>query len=156
MIEESVELPASGIERVLLCLCDTWPDKRAAFLIEEIEERCLYRLLAKCRIVVPTADDFATEQPDMIAVSGQCFTGQPLAQQIDQKGFDEFDNALSDDDIAVLGPPGLRPLRQVRAESVECYCICRDNGRLADSVACTTHVVDPFTQCLPPLPRICL
>lgn len=45
MTEESVEFPASGIERILFRLCDTWPDKRTTFFFDEIEEQTFYRLL---------------------------------------------------------------------------------------------------------------
>ncbi len=69
MIEEAVELPASGIEGVLFRFCDARPDERAALLLDEVEEQRLYRLLAQVWIMVMPPDDFAAEHPDMVAVS---------------------------------------------------------------------------------------
>jgi len=68
-------------------------------------------------IVMPPPDDFAAEQPDMVAVPGQCLVGQPLAQQINQKGFDEFDDVLSDEDIAIPAPPRARPISAKSGQS---------------------------------------
>jgi len=51
-------------------------------------------------IVVATADDLATEHPDVVAVAGERLVGESVLQQIDQEGLDEFDDALVDGDIA--------------------------------------------------------
>ena len=64
-------------------------------------------------------DDFAAEHPDTIAMPAQSLVGKLLAQQLMQEGFEEFDNILPDDDIALFAPPGARPFRQVRAEPAE-------------------------------------
>jgi hypothetical protein len=55
---------------------------------------------------VPPPDDFAPEHPDMVAVPAQGLVGKWLAQQFMQKGFEEFDDVLPDDDIAVFDSPG--------------------------------------------------
>lgn len=55
---------------------------------------------------MPSPDDFTAQQPEMVAVSAQSLIGKLLAQQFMQKGFEEFDNVLPDDDIAVFDPPG--------------------------------------------------
>lgn len=50
-------------------------------------------------------DDLTTEHPEMVAVFAQGLVGQSLARQFMQKGLEEFDYALPDDDIAVEGLP---------------------------------------------------
>lgn len=75
------------------------------FLYESKDQR-LYRLFAKVRLIVTPPDDLATEQPDMVAVPGQRLVGKLLAQKIQQKGFECFDNALANDDIVCFDLPG--------------------------------------------------
>ena len=50
-------------------------------------------------------DEFAAEHPEMVAVSAQCHIGKMAAQQFMQKGFEDLDNVLPDDDIAVFSLP---------------------------------------------------
>jgi len=39
-------------------------------------------------IVVATADDLATEHPDVVAVAGERLVGESVVQEIDQEGLD--------------------------------------------------------------------
>ena len=77
------------------------------------------RLLGEVGIVVATADDLATEHPEVVAVAGERFVGEYVLQQIDQEGLDALDEALADGDIAWLICPGLGPVCQVRAQLLE-------------------------------------
>lgn len=74
---------------------------------------------------MPPADHLTAEHPDMVAVTAQGLIRESLAQQLVQKGLEEFDDVLPDHDIVVIALPSARPLGQVRTESVE---ICLITG----------------------------
>jgi len=115
------------------------------------------RLLGEVGIVVATADDLATEHPEVVAVAGERFVSQSMLQQIDQEGLDELDDTLADGDIVWLICPGLGPVCQVRAELLkDSGCGWGDNRAVIDSPTLGCHAAHPLAQRLSSLPRLCL
>lgn len=62
-----------------------------------------------------TLNHLATQHPEVVAVSGQCFVGKSMVQEIKQERREGRNDALTDGDIALLYCPGVRPGFQVRA-----------------------------------------
>jgi len=48
-------------------------------------------------------------------MANQGLAGQPLGKQIDQKGFEGFDNALANNLVTIIDFPRRRPIVQIRA-----------------------------------------
>lgn len=114
------------------------------------------RSLGEVEIVLATADDLATEHPDVVAVAGKRLVGESVLQEIDQEGLDELDDVLADGEIIWLICPSLGPVCQVRAELLEGGGCGWDNRSVIDSLTLACHAADPPAQCLSSLPRLCL
>ena len=66
-----------------------------------------------------TTDDLAAEHPEIVAVCAKGFGSKPLLQEIEEKGFEILDDALSDGDIGLVAFPRVRPISQIWAVPVE-------------------------------------
>lgn len=89
----------------------------------------------------------------MIAMALQGLHGEPLIEQMEQKGCQALDDALAEGDIGVLRAPALWPALQVRAQLGQSLggSDARDNRRLADYALLDLDAFDSLAQRLPPL-----
>lgn len=68
-----MELAAGGVEGVLLLLGDSGPDQRTAVVVEELAQKGLGAMPPQVGVVVTTADQLATQHPEVIAMALQGF-----------------------------------------------------------------------------------
>lgn len=59
------------------------------------------------------ADDLTAEKPQVVTVPVAGWTGEPFAEQMNQKWLEERDQLFAGDDVAILARPASRPRRQV-------------------------------------------
>src|SRR5665213_2347832 len=110
--QKLIELAAGGVEGVLLLFRDSRPDKRAAFAVDESQQDRRRGLMPQVGLVVTASDDFATEHPQVIAMATQRRGGQVLSQQLQQEGFEAFEDSLAQRDIECFPTPALWPVVQ--------------------------------------------
>jgi len=92
-----MELAAGCVESLLLLLGEARPDEGSAFIAEQMEKDIFDGYAPQSGVFVTASDGLPAEPPEMIAVTAQGLGGQVLAEQMQQKGFDDTAVRLSCD-----------------------------------------------------------
>ena len=71
--------------------------------------------------LVDVTNNFATEQPQIVAVQVAGFAQQTLSQQVQQERGEHRNNLLAGDDVTLRATPTRRPGRQIRAASSQVW-----------------------------------
>ena len=110
------------------------------------------------RVCLTASNDFAAEHPQVVAMLVQGLDAQTLVQQMKKERFEEFDDALPLNEIALLIAPAARPVLQVRAVLRERLSggFVGDNRALTHALAFATHAAYPPAECLSSFSRFCL
>jgi hypothetical protein len=85
---------------------------------DQLPERSLFEFGR----AVDVADDFAAEQPQVVAVQVAGLTRQPLGQHVQQKRCEHRNDVLAGNDVALLATPACRPRCQIRAVAGQVWC----------------------------------
>ena len=77
--------------------------------------------LSEFERVVDVSDDFATEQPQVIAVQVAGLARQTLSQQVQQERREHGNNLLAGDYVAFFAAPTCGPSRQIRTVGCQAW-----------------------------------
>ena len=112
--KEAVELPAGGVEGLLLVF-PAVVDKRAAILVDYVADELFSGYLSQRRIFVHVANDLSTEQPHIVDVILDGSFRQAGPDEVKEEGHEAFDESFPWRKILFLAHPTLRPLRKIAA-----------------------------------------
>ena len=112
--EETVELPAGGVEGALL-IFPAVVDQRATILVYHIADELFCRKLSQRRVIVHLPDDLSAQYPQVIDVFANGLTGKIRRHQMLQERSQTGNEFFSWRQVFFPPHPGTRPISEIEA-----------------------------------------
>ena len=112
--EETVELPAGGVEGALFVF-PAVVDQRSAVLVDHVGDELFRSYLSQRRVFVHVTDDLSAEQPHIVDVALDGSFRQAGLGEVKEEGHEAFDESSPYWKIFVLAHPTFRPLLKIAA-----------------------------------------
>ena len=93
----------------MISLGDAWPDQRAAVWFYQLGDGLLCGQFFEAGVLVTPADQFTSQQPEIVAMASQCLWREFAGQQVEQERAQAFDDITPDREIMFVILPALRP-----------------------------------------------
>ena len=123
--QESIELSASGVERVLLRFAYAWVDQGAFVVFDELSNGMPDVLAGEFLVFVASSNDFTTKRPQVVSMPADGFARQTVSQQAEQERRKHLNDLLTHGDVGLVDLPGVRPAVYVRARLSQALCVLR-------------------------------
>ena len=149
--QESIEFPAGRVKGALLLLREAAMNQWSFIMGDDLADQGSNRTLSELGSLVDVSDDFATEQPKVVAVQVAGLARQTLSQQVQQERGEYCNDLLAGDCVTLPATPTCRPSRQIRAVGCQAW---RGYDGAQSFLEFFWHASDLDTEPMSPLPRL--
>ena len=113
--QESIELFAGRIKGALFLLGEAAMDQWPLVISDDLQDQLNGRAPPEFWGLVDVTNNFATEQPQIVAVQVAGLTRQSLNQQVQQERRERRNDLPAGNDVTFFATPALGPSRQIWA-----------------------------------------
>ena len=149
--QESIELFAGRIKGALFLLGEAAMDQWPLVMGDDLQDQLNGRAPPEFWGLVDVTNNFATEQPQIVAVQVAGLARQTLTQQVQQERGERRNDLLAGNDVTFFATPTCRPSRQIRAVGGQVW---RDYDGSQFFLEFVWHASDLDIEPVLPLPRL--